>query len=422
VKRFDVAVRGAGAAGLLAARALARRGLSVVVLEARARIGGRILTRRVPEIPLPVELGAEFLHADTPLTDRLVREARGIAASVEGAHFELRGGRLATTGSFMRDLGRVLRRVDPDGPDRSHDDYLRDQPGGRTRARARTVVRGFVEGFHAAPADDVSVQSIAENGSEAVSHIGRIVTGYDAVPQALARGLHDAIRLRHAVREIAWKKGAAELRGARFTVHARAAVITVPLPLLRRLRLDPEPLAVRRALLGLGMGSAARLVLAFRRPVWEDAPALRGKSVGYLHVGDGGAFPVAWTALPERAPMLVAWTGGPAALALSGVEVAEQKEIALRGLARGLGLPFKSIVREVTGAWAHDWQADPWSRGAYSYTRVGGGSAARLLARPVEDTLFVAGEATDSIRAGTVEGALASGARAARQLLAAIAG
>jgi monoamine oxidase len=417
VKRFDVAVVGAGAAGLMAARALSRRGLSVVVLEARARIGGRIRTLRVPEIPLPVELGAEFLHADTPLTDRLVREARGIAASVEGAHFELRGGRLAATGSFMRDLERVLRRVDADGPDRSLDDFLADQPGGRPLARARTVVRGFVEGFHAAPADDVSVRSIAGNGSESVSHIGRIVTGYDAVPQALARDLHDDIRLRHAVREIGWKKGSVELKGARFSFDARAAVITAPLPLLRRLRLDPEPLAVRRALLGLGMGAAARLVLAFRRPVWEDAPALAGKSVGYLHVADGGPFPVAWTALPERAPMLVAWTGGPAAAALSGVSVDEQKGIALRGLARALGLPFKTIAREACGAWAHDWQADPWSRGAYSYTRVGGGSAARMLSRPVEGTLFFAGEATDSIRAGTVEGALASGARAARQVL-----
>jgi monoamine oxidase len=67
----------------------------------------------------------------------------------------------------------------------------------------------------------------------------------------------------------------------------------------------------------------------------------------------------------------------------------------------------------------HDWQSDPYARGAYSYATVGGGEARNDLAKPVAGTLFFAGEAADSEEAGTVAGALRSGARAAKELLAA---
>jgi monoamine oxidase len=66
----------------------------------------------------------------------------------------------------------------------------------------------------------------------------------------------------------------------------------------------------------------------------------------------------------------------------------------------------------------HDWQADPYARGGYSYVRVGGTSAREELAQPLEGTLYFAGEATDVEQSGTVGGALASGQRAARELLA----
>jgi monoamine oxidase len=420
VKRHDVAVLGAGAAGLMAARELTRRGLDVVVLEARARTGGRIWTRHVPGLPIPVELGAEFLHGDVLLTDRILREAKALAVTVTGDHVELRGGRARTAGRFGQDIDRVLRRFDASQGDLSLDAFLAQKPGGATLARARSVTRWFIEGYHAAPANDVSVESIApapgDSATEGAIHTGRVAFGYDAVPHTLAHGLD--VRLRHVVRSVRWKRGSVELSGARFRVRARAAVITVPMGVLPRLAIDPLPASVERACDGLGMGAVARIVLAFRAPVWLEAKALAGRqSAGFLHVADGGAFPVWWTVQPERVPMLVGWTGGPAARKLSPLKLEEQKQIALRGLARALGTTAAKLDRAVTGAWTHDWQGDPYARGAYSYTRVGGSSAAGSLARPVEGTLFFAGEATEPDRSGTVEGALASGRRAARQVM-----
>jgi monoamine oxidase len=418
LKRHDVAVVGAGAAGLMAARELARRGLDVVVLEARGRVGGRIWTRHVRGLPIPVELGAEFLHGDVPLTDRLLREAGALSVTVTGEHLEVRGGHARTPRNFGHEIDRVLRHFD--GPDLSLDAFLAGKPGGRTLARARTLTRWFIEGYHAAPAREISVQSIApaknDSATEGAIRTARPALGYDAVPETLARGLD--VRLRHAVRSIGWTTRGVVLEGARFRTHARTAVLTVPIGVLPHVAIDPAPPQVARALAGLGMGAVARLDFAFRSPVWLESKALKGRtSAGFLHVADGGPFPVWWTVQPERVPMLVAWTGGPAARALSSRPFEEQKSIALNGLARALGTVPAKLAKELTGAWTHDWQGDKDARGAYSYVRVGGEGAGKALARPVAGRLFFAGEATEPDRSGTVEGALASGLRAARQVL-----
>jgi monoamine oxidase len=126
-----------------------------------------------------------------------------------------------------------------------------------------------------------------------------------------------------------------------------------------------------------------------------------------------------WSPDPSPTPIAVAWSGGPAAAALARLRSSEIVATALRNLARDLGLSRTRLEASVRGAWLHNWQRDPFSRGAYSYPQVGGASAGRALARPVEGTLFFAGEATSQAW-GTVEGALASGLRAARQVNAAL--
>jgi monoamine oxidase len=92
----------------------------------------------------------------------------------------------------------------------------------------------------------------------------------------------------------------------------------------------------------------------------------------------------------------------------------------LRELARVFASTRSRMERLVDSIHTHDWTRDRFARGAYSYVGVGGVRAPRVLARPIEGRLFVAGEATDTGTGGTVEGALASGKRAARQVLEAL--
>ena len=444
--RTDVAVLGAGVAGLAAARALAEGGLRAVVLEARDRIGGRIFTVRDDRLALPIELGAEFLHGGAPETMRLVRAAGLVAVDIEGERWRAERGRLFPLEDFWERLGEVMERLDAQRtPDRSLDDFLATNPGGRSRARERALVREFVEGFHAADASRVSERAIADGGNpgedDEAARLGRILDGYDRVPRWLAAPLGDRVRLGVEVRHVAWRPGAVRLRcastagGRTLDVRARAAVVSLPLGVLQApsgakgaVEFEPPlPPAHREALGQLAMGAVVRVCMLFAEPFWEadGVGKLRpGQSLARMSFlqGRGEDVGVWWTAAPARVPMLVGWVGGPSAEALGRAPAAEIAARAARSLATHLGVPHRRVARQLVGWWTHDWQRDPYARGAYSYAQVGGSDAARRLARPVRRTLFLAGEAAaPDGRTGTVNGAIASGQRAARQLLRALA-
>src|SRR5688500_13714381 len=115
---------------------------------------------------------------------------------------------------------------------------------------------------------------------------------------------------------------------------------------------------------------------------------------------------------------MVGWAGGPAGLRLAGRDPAEIQNRALAALAKNLGVSRRRISAQVEACWAHDWQNDPFSRGAYSYQLVGGAEATDTLARSLKGTLFFAGEATGTGGStGTVDGAIGTGRRAARQVI-----
>ena len=208
-------------------------------------------------------------------------------------------------------------------------------------------------------------------------------------------------------------------RGNGVTVRARHAIVTLPLELLRigaagAVEFHP-PLNKRWSLDHLASGPVVKLVMQFDQPFWEPLARGRYRDASFFHDARG-RFPTFWTSLPLRTPFLTAWAGGPKAVALKGLDCESLVRLALIDLRR----IFKSsrVPRHAHAAWHHDWQADPFARGAYSYVKAGGASARRKLAAPLGRTLHFAGEATDfSGEATTVGGAILSGLRAARELL-----
>jgi monoamine oxidase len=173
----------------------------------------------------------------------------------------------------------------------------------------------------------------------------------------------------------------------------------------------------RDALKHLAAGPVLKVLLRFRTAFWEALDDGRYRDAAFFHA-PRLAFPTFWTALPVRTPVVVAWAAGPRA---SRFEGADSTKIVGEALASYSEL-FNDridVERELESATVHDWQKDPYARGAYSYATVGGEDARNELAKPLARTLFFAGEAADSEEAGTVAGALRSGARAAQELLAA---
>jgi monoamine oxidase len=174
------------------------------------------------------------------------------------------------------------------------------------------------------------------------------------------------------------------------------------------------------------LGAVTKLTLHVREPFWtSERFRRRAKSqdldrLAFLHTADPD-FPVWWTAYPVSAPSIVAWTGNGRARELASLDEEQIVDRAVAALAREFELQRREARRMVTGASTHNWQTDPYARGAYSYIVVGGGNAPAKLARPVRSTLFFAGEASDPEgRTGTVHGAIATGRRAAKQVLRAL--
>lgn len=161
-----------------------------------------------------------------------------------------------------------------------------------------------------------------------------------------------------------------------------------------------------------------KLLLRFAAPFWEDLHGGRYRDAAFFHAPHAPV-PTFWTAAPARAPLLVAWAGGPRAQRLSAAAShADLVRTAIASLRTLFGTRV-DVAGQLEGYYYHDWQHDPFARGAYSYALVGADEAREVLARPIEATVFFAGEATDSDEAGTVTGALQSGLRAARETLAA---
>jgi monoamine oxidase len=406
---LDVLIIGAGAAGLTAARELDRAGQRVWCLEARDRIGGRILTIHDSLTAIPIELGAEFIHGRPPEIFDIVRAA-GLTAYETGGRM-VGGGE---TDRVMADISRLASETQ----DQTLLAFLNDRDYSPEEKQA---TRSFIEGFDAARAEKISVAALAEDQRASDLIDGdrsfRLMNGYRSLLLALGTS---AVRLNSIVESVEWRRGEvavhvrSALSGAPETLKARQVIITVPLGVLQAgsIAFDPEPGDILAAARALEFGDVFRLTLKFNRAFWEGNPELAG--AGFIF-SEEPVFPTWWTTLPIEAPVITGWSAGPQADPLKGKSRSEIIGAAMASLQRIVRVP----ATRLENAWMHDWHADPFSRGAYSYVPAGALAARRMLSEPVEDTVYFAGEATDcNGYGGTVHGAIASGMRAAAQILA----
>jgi flavin-dependent amine oxidoreductase len=432
--RFDVVVIGAGAAGLAAAAELLRGGRSVLLLEARDRIGGRIWTRRETELPVPIELGAEFIHGHAPLTRALLDQAGTRIVEAADSHWTLQGGKLLPANNFFPQIQQAIRATRAlDERDVSFDRFLEHHLAGALSAEARHFARTMAEGFDAADTRRASARAIVEEWTGDTlgdTPQSRPAEGYDRLCAALLAAQHAArlrLWLQATVQRVRWSRGSVavggRILGRPFEASARAALIGLPLGVLQHpagaaggVRFTPALDDKRAAFRGLASGPIVKMLLRFATPFWEELQGGRYRDAGFLHF-PRGAVPTFWTPAPARAPLLVAWAGGPRAARLMRTRSAAVIVRAALASLRGLFGRRVDIAGQLEGYYYHDWQQDPFARGAYSYVTVGGSEARAILARPVADTLFFAGEATDPDEGGTVTGALRSGQRAAREIL-----
>ena len=325
----DAIVIGAGAAGLAAARSLVGRSLRVIVLEARDRVGGRVLTGPASRGGIPAELGAEFIHGPAPETRALLRAA-GTADVETGGDSWACGpdGVLRPAADFSSAMD-ILDGARELATDMSVEQYLQRFRGDETMRDAADLVRLFVQGFDAADPAIASVRGIADEWNSGVDSISaRPLGGYTPMFEQLA-GACDALgvdrRLSTVVKRIAWRRGAVDIEAANANgesqiFRARTAVVTLPVGVLRHtgetaVFFDPElPSAKRGALAYIEMGHAVKVALRFRTAFWETLHGGRYREAGFFRCA--GPFTAYWTQMPVHGELIAAWAGGPKAIAL----------------------------------------------------------------------------------------------------------
>ena len=433
----DIIVVGAGVAGMAAALDLVRRDMKVAIVEARDRIGGRVYTKQDPLSNRPIELGAEFIHGRPPeILDRL-RELNIDPIANSGEDWCEQDGQLTQCDLFS-DVDALLAKMRGDEPDESFLKFIRrccPEVGEETKERAQA----YITGFHAADPAAISVHSLVR-GMRADEKIEgdrafRIPGGYAVLIEFFRKRLSTAgvpVRLNTIVREVRWSDHKVVLSCHTDEGHkyfsAPRVLLTLPLGVLQLRLADPGalrfipdlPQSKKSALSHLAMGKAMRVTLQFRERFWEKVEPLRSKSLARMRFLFSGRkwFPTWWTTMPERRPVITGWAPFHDADELSGQDAAVVFSSACQTLGGLLHLGEQEVEDLVETATFHDWLSDPFSRGAYSYVQAGGDSAQADLATPIEHTLFFAGEAADvSGYHGTVHGAIASGQRAAQQIL-----
>lgn len=411
-----VVIVGAGVAGLAAAGRLRADGFDdVVVLEARDRIGGRVWTDTIGD-GFPVDLGASWIHGidGNPIAD-IARE-NDIAThrtDWDNGVFHYDAGEPARSGRrAMRDFWR-LAEEDPERSFRSvYEELLATMDFSEAdRHYLRYVLATEVENEYAAGLGDISYRSI-DGGSGFRGGDVVFPGGYGQIVDVLARGV--TVRRGEAVTEIDHSGPAVVVTTAGgATFEADRVVVTVPLGVLKEgsVAFRPSlPVRKRDAMAKLEMGVLNKAYLLFDDVFW-DRDVERLQYVG----ADGGRWAETISMYPYTGRPILAMLNSAAYGAglerLSDGEVVAQAVGALANMYGDVPAPRDARITR--------WRSDPWAHGSYSYVPTGSSFAEHaIVAEPVGDRLFFAGEATSEDHPATVHGAYLSGLRAARQIAA----
>lgn len=406
----EVAIVGAGAAGLGAAKALAARGVSFVVLEASHRIGGRAYTEEVGQ-GQPFDLGCHWLHSAsinpfTKIADDLgfaykktpflrhIRFADRWASEAERAErdtfFDRNFERMDAAAAAGRDVP-VIEVTERESRWTAEFDYMISLLYSHDSDRVSTL-------------DYSAYKDTGENWPLREGY-GRLVASFAAeVPVTLNC---EVTRIDRRGKDIRLETSQGEVRAAR-------AVVTVSTGILGggHIAFDPPlPDWKQQAIADLPVGNHNRICLILDgRQRNEDLP-----EGGILL--DGESEPMALRLRPFGYDYVVGLTGGRFADWLERAGPEASADLVTENLKKLVG---NGIAKHVVGHSVTAWRGDPWVRGAYSAARPGAAHQRRELARPLDDRLFFAGEATSAEFYSTAHGAYLSGLAAAEAVAASL--
>ncbi|MGH2954359.1 MAG: flavin monoamine oxidase family protein [Solirubrobacterales bacterium] len=447
-READVVVVGAGLAGLAAARRLRASGREVVVLEARDRVGGRVVNEPIGDGRV-VELGAQWVG---PTQDRILEliaelgletfpthgegknlfERRGRVCRYSGTIPRLNPLALAESGVMLGRINRLAGKLDPAAPWEAKQAADWDAQTFETWIRsrvhtgaARDLMRLAINGVWAAEPRDLSLLHVlfyvSSAGSiealldtEGGAQQDRVVGGTGLIANRLADDLGDGLVLGAPVRAIVHGDAGVGVGAGELSVSARRAIVAMAPPLAGRIAYDPPLPAVRDGLSArMAMGTVVKCMAVYDRPWWRDE-GLSGQATST----DGPISVVFDNSPPDGSPgVLLAFFEGRAAREASALNEAERRRIVADCLGRLFGPQASEPQHYVDKAWANE----EWTRGCYGAFMPPGAwtDHGKALRTPI-GPLHWAGTETATAWSGYMDGAVRSGERAADEVLAAL--
>ncbi|MGB3867036.1 MAG: NAD(P)/FAD-dependent oxidoreductase [Xanthobacteraceae bacterium] len=402
---IDVAIIGGGAAGLGAAHALMEAGRSVLVLEARGRLGGRACTvLPVPDVVFDV--GCGWLHSADRNSFVAIAGRLGFEIDKNRPPWREQAAHPAfppeQRADFLAALDAFYERAE-DASDAPQDSVASEwlEPGNRWNPTI-DAISTYINGCEL---DSVSVYDM--DAYEDTEINWRVRRGYGAL--IAAYGAPCPVALDTVVTLIDHSGKRLRIETSRGTLTAAKAVVTVPTDLIadEAICFTPALPAKVGAACGLPLGLADKVMLRLDQP--EALPVDGSLRAATMRCGMG-----TYHTRPFGQPCIEGFFGGRFAREL---EDAGEGALAAQSIDEIVAILGSSFRRRLTPLAASRWAHDPFARGSYSHAMPGCADCRAVLAAPVDNRLFFAGEATSLNFFSTAHGARDSGERAARELL-----
>lgn len=416
----DIIVVGGGFAGLLCARELAVAGNRVVLLEASPRLGGRALSVKQTRFDTPLELGAEFIHGDLPLTMALLKEAGIPAVEVTGERSFNQNGSWSKEGVGME---KAIQKMNSIEEDLSLDAFLEKFYGEDRHLDLRNGLLQMARGFDLAETSVVSTKALGKEWMKQEEKEFRPQQGYGSLVgwlEECCRQHGVQIHTSTVVHTIDWQRGSVNIQTPGEIFQAAKVIVTVPISMLQQanknapgfIDFNPPIVSHQKAAGDIGFGTVIKIFMQFEKPFWKE------QQPDASFIISNQMLPAWWTQSPVQSNMLTGWLGGPGAKALHAAGEDVLLKVSLQSLSGIFNISTEDLSAALNAFTYTDWTSMPFIGGGYSFATVHTEEARKILQQPVENSIFFAGEAIHTSDApGTVEAALQSAITVASSLV-----
>ncbi|MEO8569028.1 MAG: NAD(P)/FAD-dependent oxidoreductase, partial [Ginsengibacter sp.] len=410
---YDIIIVGAGASGLMAAKLLSAEGKSILVLEAKDRLGGRI--HRIENLSFPAEGGAEFIHGKLKTTFDLLKEAGLKKEKLTGKFCKYEEGEWNTANDIVPHWDLLVKKLKSCETDTSIDIFLSEHFHAEKYEKLRKQFRKYLEGYDAADPKNTSVFAIRKQMESEDEDQFRPVPDYYALINFLKESSLKKdviIKTGEPVTQI--------ISGENIEVHTTAGkyfcrklIIAVPLGVLQCRKNNKSyirfPLKIKNyinAAKKIGNGGVIKFLLEFDEAFWLTKDFLNERQIpAPSYIFADTIIPTWWTQYPSKKPLLTGWIAGPSSYKMKNYSEKKFSELIIQSLSKLFAMPVTEIESTLKKIVVSNWNKAPHFLGGYSYPTPDTKNAQKLLMTPFADSIYFTGEYLAENSSSTVDAA-----------------